>query len=105
MKCGGILPDIDQLFRLPSSQVRVQEKKCDLVQLEINKQIRGNSIPTNEGHPTLLCGNFISHIVTDINKPFGRQVVNFEIFPIVKQENDACENKLSTTPYTGYSTE
>lgn len=94
MRFGGILPVIDELIRLPSSRVRI-EKKCNLVDLEINKEICNNSKPTNEGHPTLLCGNFISHIVTDINKLIGIQHVNFEIFPVVKEETDNCENKFS----------
>lgn len=94
MKLGGILPVINELISLPSSRVCI-EKKCDLVDLKINKEICNNSNPTNEGHPTLLCGNFISHIVTDINKLIGRQHVNFEIFPVVKEETDNRENKFS----------
>ena len=68
-------------------------KVCGL-NFTINKEICSNSNPTNEGHPTLLCGTFISHIVSDINK---RNVskCKFEVFPVVKESTDKHENKQS----------
>lgn len=41
-------------------------KRCKLTEMPMNRQIYANSDPTHEGHPTLLCGNLINHIVEDI---------------------------------------
>ena len=65
-------------------------KNCKLTEIPINRQICVNSDPTNEGHPTLLCGILINHIV----EGFARNSLqNFEIFPIVMDELDGRENK------------
>lgn len=62
---------------------------------EINKEICVNTDVTNEGHPTLLCGNLINHIVNDINRSFQNQHVKFEIFPVVAEAVDKRQNKFA----------
>lgn len=94
MKVGGILPELSHLIGLISKKPEV-DQKCKLKYLPINQEIWANSNPTNEGQPTLLCGTFINHIVSDINASLGRNMVMFEIFPVVKEEEDNRENKFS----------
>ena len=67
---------------------------CEFTDFHINQEICSNSDPTNEGHPTLLCGNLISHIVSDINKQSGRNVCKFEVFAVVRESTDKRENKM-----------
>ena len=67
----------------------------------VNKLILKHSLPTNEGHATLLCGNMIAHIVDEINiNNEDSSLHQFEVFPIVKKEADARNNKLAD--YTIY---
>lgn len=94
MKHVGIVPDINALIGLQSSHICTVEDKCQLTELAVNREICNNSNATNEGHPTLLCGIFVSHVVTDINRK-SQKPVKFEIYPVVKEEDDRRENKLS----------
>ena len=93
LQYGGLLPDITRLIGIKSEKPELT-KVCELTEFRINQEICSNSDPTNEGHPTLLCGNLISHIVSDINKQSGRNVCKFEVFPVVRQSTDKRENKM-----------
>ena len=86
------LPPVEEILRLKTMEYT--EGNCLLKNLKINQDICRNSDPTNEGQPTLLCGNFVTHIVGDINT-FLKDSYKFEIFPIVKKEVDQRENKES----------
>ena len=91
-----ILPDITVLIGLEGSAPRVNNR-CQGCSDEFCKDIWCNSDPTNEGHSTLLCGTVLGHIVTDLNAIVteGEQKYKFEIFPVVKEEDDRRYNKLS----------
>lgn len=91
-----ILPDITVLIGL-NGLSPTANKRCLGCSDEFCKDIWCNSDPTNEGHSTLLCGTVLGHIVTDLNAILteGEQKYKFEIFPVVKEEDDRRYNKLS----------
>lgn len=91
MEYGGFLPELSTLIGKVACVPDVS-KKCELTELEINRQICVNAVPENEGHPALLCGNLINHIVQDIRALLGVHCM-FGIFPIVLQELDSRGNK------------
>lgn len=94
MEMASFLPHITSLIGMfpPTTTVN---RRCTLTEIAVNTEMCINSIATNEGCSTLLCGNFVSHAVTDINdKEFsGVRTCKFEIFPVVREEVDKCENK------------
>ncbi len=66
--------------------------------LEMNQLICANSDPTNEGQPTVLCANFIAHVVNHANRtlcPVNEPWYKFEVFPVVREEADKRQNKAS----------
>lgn len=94
MEVHGYLPPIERLIGMVPEQSQ-SINNCTLTSLQVNQDICSNSNPTNEGQPTLLCGNLITHIVQDANTVLGRKVCKFEIFPKVTEEADRRENKES----------
>lgn len=90
----GFLPPIENLIGKACTKPDVT-KCCHLKDLEINQLICSNSDPTNEGQPTLLCGNFIAHIVGHTNTALGNQSVKFVVYPVVREETDRRENDYS----------
>ena len=94
LELGGYLPDVSKLIGMPSVKPDVK-KFCGLTKLEINQEICSNADPTNEGHPTLVCGIFVNHIVKHINEFCSSGLGNlckFEVFPVV---HDKRENKFA----------
>ncbi len=89
MEGGGFIPEFSSLIRMINRQPDVA-KHCELTELPIN---RANSDANNEGHPTLLCGNLISHIVDDINALLGASYCKFAILPTVMNDVDRRSNK------------
>ena len=94
IEAQGCLPPIESLIGMVPGQSEVT-KNCKLTTLQINQKICSNSDPTNEGQPTLLCGNLINHIVEEANAVLGRKVCKFAIFPVMTEEADKRENKES----------
>ena len=98
LELGGFLPDVSRLIGMQCIKRNV-ERLCNLTNLEINQEICSNADPTNEGHPTFLCGNFVNHIVSDINKFCStsgqEQLCKFEVFPVVQEHRDKRERIFS----------
>ena len=74
--------------------------KCTTTTLQQNEDICLYSLPNSEGYANLLCGNVITHIVSELNQ--GKEIVEykFDVTPIVQREIDASCNKM--TDYSVY---
>ena len=91
------LPCITTLLSMEPSPEHEDEEdsrmsRCEISDLKSCIKIIRNSLPTNEGYPTLICGIMVAHVVDELNKK--DRLYRFEIFP-VQQESDARNNKQS----------
>jgi len=104
MEKAGFLPDITSLIGMYPPTTTVN-RSCTLTEIAVNTEMCRNPIATNEGYSTLLCGNFVSHAVTDINDTVfsGVQKCKFEIFPVVCEKADSVRKRRRTSPSSRYS--
>ena len=71
---------------------------------QTNEMIACNSLPMNEGYPTLLCGNIIAYLTDRLNSTIGEQHYRFQIYPVDKKEieNNNGRGESATTGTTKY---
>ena len=85
-----------------SSEIETSSCHCAMTTYPVNKLILQHSLPTNEGHATLLCSNMIAQIADEINNNNqDSSLYQFEGFPFVQKEADTRNNKLDN--YTIYN--
>ena len=87
---SGHLPEIEHVLDLPISTVDDVCKGIGEI-ASVMDLIRKNCLLMNEGHSVLLCGTLLPHIVEELNDT--AKVYKFSIYPVVKRESGARENK------------
>ena len=90
---GGIVEVWQDFFyRLRSLEITTEEllkgvTPCNLEALQIikavNVVIENNSLPENEGYPTILCGNIIAHVANELNGGLAKCNYWFRILPVI----------------------
>ena len=98
LKMNNDLPCITTLLSMKPSPEHEDEEdsrmsRCEVSDLKSCMKFIRNSLPTNEGYSTLICGNIVAHVVDELNKKDS--LYRFEIFPVVQQESDTRNNKQS----------